>query len=84
MILSIFRQPAEELWIDCFIDCRNCPAIMVATMFLCNPLNYPIRVYLTSTSPPVKFPNLYGINMAPRAEFVANGRTVDEVGGLNL
>ena len=38
------------------------------------------RVYLASTSPPVRFPNVYGVNMAPKAEFVASGRTEDEVG----
>ena len=37
------------------------------------------RVFLASTAPPVRFPNVYGINMAPKAEFVANGRTVEQV-----
>ncbi len=33
------------------------------------------RVYLASTSPPVRFPNVYGINMAPQSQFIAHERT---------
>jgi amidophosphoribosyltransferase len=31
------------------------------------------RVYLASASPPVKFPNVYGVDMPNRKEFVAHG-----------
>ena len=37
------------------------------------------RVIFASASPPVKFPNVYGIDMPTRSELVAHGRTVDEV-----
>ncbi|KAG1662078.1 hypothetical protein FOA52_006884 [Chlamydomonas sp. UWO 241] len=38
------------------------------------------KVYIVSTSPAVKYPNLYGITMSyQRCSFVANGRTNDEV-----
>jgi amidophosphoribosyltransferase len=37
------------------------------------------RVYLASAAPPVRFPNVYGIDMPTSAELVAHGRTVDEV-----
>lgn len=37
------------------------------------------QVYLASASPPVKFPNFYGVDMPSRKEFVANGLTQDEV-----
>jgi amidophosphoribosyltransferase len=37
------------------------------------------KVYFASASPPVRFPNVYGIDMPTRSELVANGRSVDEV-----
>ena len=37
------------------------------------------RVYMASAAPPVRFPNVYGIDMPTREELVAAGRTVDEV-----
>ncbi len=37
------------------------------------------KVYLASAAPPVRYPNVYGIDMPNAAEFVANGRTSDEV-----
>ena len=37
------------------------------------------KVYLASASPPVKFPNFYGVDMPSRKEFVANGLTNEEV-----
>lgn len=37
------------------------------------------KVYLASASPPVKFPNVYGVDMPSRKEFVASGLTNDEV-----
>jgi amidophosphoribosyltransferase len=37
------------------------------------------RVYLASAAPPVRFPNVYGIDMPTPGELVAHGRTVDEV-----
>ncbi|MEW5316550.1 MAG: hypothetical protein WDW38_007917 [Sanguina aurantia] len=37
------------------------------------------RVYLASASPPIRYPNVYGVDMPSKKEFVANGLTIDEV-----
>jgi amidophosphoribosyltransferase len=37
------------------------------------------RVYFCSASPPVKFPNVYGIDMPAVSELIAHGKTVAEV-----
>ncbi len=37
------------------------------------------KVYLASAAPPVRFPNVYGIDMPAADEFVAFGNTVDEI-----
>jgi amidophosphoribosyltransferase len=37
------------------------------------------RVYFASASPPVRFPNVYGIDMPAASELVANGRTDQQV-----
>lgn len=37
------------------------------------------KVYFASAAPPVRFPNVYGIDMPSAAELVAHGRSVEEV-----
>ncbi len=37
------------------------------------------KVFLASAAPPVRYPNVYGIDMPTRDELVAHGRTVDEI-----
>ncbi|QXZ10414.1 amidophosphoribosyltransferase [Comamonas sp. Y33R10-2] len=37
------------------------------------------KVYLASAAPPVRHPNVYGIDMPTRSELVAYGRTVEEI-----
>jgi amidophosphoribosyltransferase len=37
------------------------------------------KVYLASAAPPVRFPNIYGIDMPTNAELVAFDRTIEEV-----
>lgn len=37
------------------------------------------RVYLASAAPPVRYANVYGIDMPSPAELIASGRSVDEV-----
>ncbi|HEY2684994.1 MAG TPA: amidophosphoribosyltransferase, partial [Steroidobacteraceae bacterium] len=40
------------------------------------------KVYFASAAPPVRFPNVYGIDMPAARELVAGSRTVEEVAGL--
>ena len=37
------------------------------------------KVYFASASPPVRYPNVYGIDMPTRGELIANGRSDDEI-----
>ena len=37
------------------------------------------KVYLASAAPPVRFPNVYGIDMPTKDELVAHGRTNEEI-----
>ncbi len=37
------------------------------------------KVYMASAAPPVRYPNVYGIDMPTKNELVAHGRSVDEI-----
>jgi len=37
------------------------------------------KVYLASAAPPVRFPNVYGVDMPSRKEFVADNKTEEEI-----
>ncbi len=37
------------------------------------------KVYFASAAPPVRFPNVYGIDMPAASELIANGRSTEEV-----
>lgn len=37
------------------------------------------KVYIASTAPPVRYPNVYGIDMPARSELIASGRSVEEL-----
>ncbi|VCU70386.1 Amidophosphoribosyltransferase [Pigmentiphaga humi] len=37
------------------------------------------KVYFASAAPPVRFPNVYGIDMPTRSELIAHGRTDEEI-----
>ena len=37
------------------------------------------KVYLASAAPPVRFPNVYGIDMPTSSELVAHNRTIEEI-----
>jgi amidophosphoribosyltransferase len=38
-----------------------------------------LKVYFASASPPVRYPNVYGIDMPTRSELIATGRTGEEI-----
>lgn len=38
-----------------------------------------LQVYLASASPPVRFPNVYGVDLPTKKEFVATDLTEDEI-----
>jgi amidophosphoribosyltransferase len=38
------------------------------------------RVYFASAAPPVRYPNVYGIDMPTSKEFVAHGKSINEIG----
>ena len=40
------------------------------------------KVYFASAAPPVRFPNVYGVDMPAASELIANGRDVDEIAEL--
>jgi amidophosphoribosyltransferase len=37
------------------------------------------KVYLASAAPPVRYPNVYGIDMPTQTELIAHGRSIDEI-----
>ena len=37
------------------------------------------KVFFASAAPPVRYPNVYGIDMASKNEFIANEKSTDEV-----
>ena len=37
------------------------------------------KVYLASAAPPVRFPNVYGIDLPTKEELIAHARTVEEI-----
>ena len=37
------------------------------------------KVYFASAAPPVRYPNVYGIDMPAVSELIANGRTIEEI-----
>lgn len=39
----------------------------------------PLQVYLASASPPVRFPNVYGVDMPTKKEFVATDLSEEEI-----
>jgi amidophosphoribosyltransferase len=38
-----------------------------------------VKVYLASAAPPVRFPNVYGIDMPTREELIAHDRSIEEI-----
>ncbi len=38
-----------------------------------------LKVYFASAAPPVRYPNVYGIDMPSRAELIATGRSDEEI-----
>ena len=40
------------------------------------------KVYFASAAPPVRHPNVYGIDMPAADEFIANGRSIEDINGI--
>jgi amidophosphoribosyltransferase len=40
------------------------------------------KVYLASAAPPVRYPNVYGIDMPSAKELIAHGRSIEEIGAM--
>lgn len=40
------------------------------------------KVYFASAAPPVRYPNVYGIDMPAASELIAHDRTIDDIGTL--
>jgi amidophosphoribosyltransferase len=40
------------------------------------------KIYFASACPPIRFPNVYGIDMATTTELIAHNRTEDEISEL--
>ncbi|MBT3476970.1 MAG: amidophosphoribosyltransferase [Euryarchaeota archaeon] len=40
------------------------------------------KVYFASAAPPVRYPNVYGIDMPAINEFIANGKSIDEINAI--
>ena len=40
------------------------------------------KVYFASAAPPVRHPNVYGIDMPAVTEFIANGKSIDEINSI--
>jgi amidophosphoribosyltransferase len=40
------------------------------------------KVYFASAAPPVRYPNVYGIDMPAVTEFIANDKTIEEIGDV--
>ena len=40
------------------------------------------KVYLASAAPPVRYPNVYGIDMPAAAELIANNRSIEQIRDL--
>ena len=37
------------------------------------------RVYVASAAPPVRYPNVYGVDMPTKSELIAHGKTIEEI-----
>jgi amidophosphoribosyltransferase len=37
------------------------------------------KVYMASAAPPVRYPNVYGIDMPTKSELIAHGRSIEEI-----
>ena len=58
---------------------HGCPVLSSAHS---KPLNA-LQVYLASASPPVRYPNVYGVDMPTKKEFVATDLSEEEIRKVN-
>ena len=79
-IVDMVRKAGAKKVSSTCAFCRSCSAI---SSFACNQHLqsdvWCVQVYLASASPPVRFPNVYGVDMPTRKEFVAADLTEPEI-----
>src|SRR5205807_914719 len=71
--LNMGEKPAEKIR-------RHYPHLEIAVVIPIPDSSRPSGLQLATAAPPVRFPNVYGIDMPTRAELIAAHRSEEEVG----
>ena len=89
-IVDMVRKAGAKKVSSAFASCRSCTVhllLQLSSHALSNQICsqnllsdvWCVQVYLASASPPVRFPNVYGVDMPTRKEFVAADLTEPEI-----